>query len=210
MLDVHSPHEPVHGIRDFLLHLLTITVGLLIALGLEAAVEWRHHLHLRHEAEDNIRREIEDNRKDLIEVLHAVPAEQAKFKNLLVYLNARAAGSDADIHNINVGVKIGTPQDASWQTAAATGALAYMDYAEVKRFAAAYQMQKKLDTAQDASMQPIVALLGGLSVMSNVNLGKEDAAVAARQVHDIMGHVETMREFGSDLGRLYDEALKER
>lgn len=31
MLDVHPPHELVHGIRDFLLHLLTITVGLLIA-----------------------------------------------------------------------------------------------------------------------------------------------------------------------------------
>jgi hypothetical protein len=35
MLDVHPPHEKMHGFKDFLLHLLTITIGLLIALGLE-------------------------------------------------------------------------------------------------------------------------------------------------------------------------------
>ena len=36
-LDVHAPHEPIHGVKDFLLHLLTITVGLLIAVGLKDA-----------------------------------------------------------------------------------------------------------------------------------------------------------------------------
>ena len=39
MLDVHPPHEKMHGFKDFLLHLLTITIGLLIALGLEGCVE---------------------------------------------------------------------------------------------------------------------------------------------------------------------------
>jgi hypothetical protein len=42
MLDVHSPHEKMHGFKDFLLHLLTITIGLLIALGLEGYAEhWK-------------------------------------------------------------------------------------------------------------------------------------------------------------------------
>jgi hypothetical protein len=46
MLDVHAPEHRIHGFRDFLVHLLTITVGLLIALSLEASVgamlEWRY------------------------------------------------------------------------------------------------------------------------------------------------------------------------
>lgn len=58
MLDVHPPHEPVHGPRDFFLHLFTITIGLLIALGLEASVEALHHRHQREEAEAKIRQEI--------------------------------------------------------------------------------------------------------------------------------------------------------
>jgi len=45
MLEVHPPHKAFAGIREFLLHLLTITVGLLIAVGIERIVEWRHHEH---------------------------------------------------------------------------------------------------------------------------------------------------------------------
>lgn len=50
MLDVHAPEHPIGGPRDFLVHLLTITVGLLIALGLENSVEALHHRHQRKEA----------------------------------------------------------------------------------------------------------------------------------------------------------------
>ena len=35
MLAVHPPHQQVHGLRDFLVHLSTITMGLLIALAVE-------------------------------------------------------------------------------------------------------------------------------------------------------------------------------
>ncbi len=35
-MEVHPPHQPIHTVRDFLLHIFTITIGLLIALGLEA------------------------------------------------------------------------------------------------------------------------------------------------------------------------------
>ena len=65
MIEVHPPTEPVHGWRDFLVHLLTITIGLVIALSLEGCVEWRHHRHLVHEAEASLQREIESNAKGL-------------------------------------------------------------------------------------------------------------------------------------------------
>lgn len=43
MLDVHPPHVSPLTWRDFLLHIATITVGLLIAIGLEQTVEYFHH-----------------------------------------------------------------------------------------------------------------------------------------------------------------------
>jgi hypothetical protein len=43
MLDVHPPHAPTHTWRDFLLHIATIVIGLLIAIGLEQSVEYLHH-----------------------------------------------------------------------------------------------------------------------------------------------------------------------
>jgi len=50
MLDVHAPHQKVHTWKDFLIHIAAITIGLLIALALEATVEWRHHKHEAQEA----------------------------------------------------------------------------------------------------------------------------------------------------------------
>ena len=47
VLDVHPVHGKMHGFKDFLLHLFTITVGLLIALALEGWVERMHHHEIR-------------------------------------------------------------------------------------------------------------------------------------------------------------------
>ena len=51
MLDVHPPHESVHSWKDFFIHIATITVGLLIAVCLEQAVETLHH----HREADDLR-----------------------------------------------------------------------------------------------------------------------------------------------------------
>jgi hypothetical protein len=61
MLDVHLPHKSIRGFSEFLIHLFTITVGLLIATQIESCVEWRHHMHLAEEARVALRAEIEHN-----------------------------------------------------------------------------------------------------------------------------------------------------
>jgi len=43
MLDVHPLDHAVHSWRDFFVHIATIVTGLLIAVGLEQAVESIHH-----------------------------------------------------------------------------------------------------------------------------------------------------------------------
>src|ERR1700733_10097267 len=49
MLDVHPPHHAASTWRDFFIHIITSVIGLLIAVGLEQAVEY---LHQRHQLED--------------------------------------------------------------------------------------------------------------------------------------------------------------
>jgi len=55
MLDVHPPHEAAHTWKDFFIHIATIVVGLLIAVGLEQTVERLHNTHLRHELQEQLR-----------------------------------------------------------------------------------------------------------------------------------------------------------
>ncbi|MES2392286.1 MAG: hypothetical protein V4555_11640 [Acidobacteriota bacterium] len=57
MLDVHPPHEASHTWRDFFIHIATICVGLLIAIGLEQSVEALHRHHEHHQLQDALNRE---------------------------------------------------------------------------------------------------------------------------------------------------------
>ena len=57
-MDVHPVHHAPRTWRDFFLQLGMITIGLFIALTLQAGVESLHHRHLIRDARDNLRREI--------------------------------------------------------------------------------------------------------------------------------------------------------
>ena len=62
-MEVHPPEHPIHTWRDFFIHIATIVVGLLIAIGLEQTVEAVHrHGELR-ETRESLRNELEENRK---------------------------------------------------------------------------------------------------------------------------------------------------
>jgi len=61
MLDVHPPHEAAHTWKDFFIHIATIVVGLLIAIGLEQTVEAIHHAGERRELISELREEADGN-----------------------------------------------------------------------------------------------------------------------------------------------------
>jgi hypothetical protein len=50
MIDIHPPHHAATTRRDFFIHLFTVVLGILIAIGLEQTVEYLHHRHLATEA----------------------------------------------------------------------------------------------------------------------------------------------------------------
>jgi hypothetical protein len=57
MLDVHPPHEPIHTWKEYLLHMSTIVLGLLIAIGLEQTVELIHRNNERSELRESLKHE---------------------------------------------------------------------------------------------------------------------------------------------------------
>src|SRR5437868_11336545 len=63
MLDVHPPHDNVHSWSQFFIHIVAITIGLLIAIGLEQTVVYFHHRHQLKEARGELAAELESNRR---------------------------------------------------------------------------------------------------------------------------------------------------
>lgn len=91
-MDVHPPHGPIRSWKDFTLHLLTITIGLLIALTLEAAVESLHHRHMVRDARANLRREIAENHKLYAENLGSLQAKLVQLERNIEQLRDLRAG----------------------------------------------------------------------------------------------------------------------
>jgi hypothetical protein len=79
MLDVHARHEALHTWKDFFIHIATIVIGLLVAIGLEQTVEWVHRRHQLRAAREQISIELEQNRR----ILQMNLAEVAKLRSSL-------------------------------------------------------------------------------------------------------------------------------
>jgi hypothetical protein len=65
MLDVRPTRHPTHGWRDFFVHIATIVVGLLIAIGLEQVVEHIHQRYELRELRESLQREADANQRFL-------------------------------------------------------------------------------------------------------------------------------------------------
>ena len=152
-MDVHPPHEPIHSRRDFFLHLFTITIGLLIALSLEGLVESMHHRHLVREARENIRQELEDNHEAAQKDLAYLDKNIATVKTNIVSIHQLKTHSK-DFHgSVSNSMNFNSLEDAAWRTSRDTGALSYMPYAEVQRYADLYMLvsfvnQKAITTGE--------------------------------------------------------------
>jgi hypothetical protein len=202
MLDVHPPHHGISGVRDFFIHLLTITVGLLIALGLEASVEAVQHRHERKEAEATLRVELTQNRVTLVSM-------QKELANVLKFLEDLREGKKGDPKVWYWDFNVEPLQSAGWHTAAATGVLSYMNYGEAQRFSAAYQEQQLFEEAVAKAFSDDELLA------TYIVKGRDPREMKPPDIESAIGHVRqdmadirTMSDITRATLYLYDKALK--
>jgi hypothetical protein len=130
MLEVHPPHAPTHTWPDFFIHIATIVLGLLIAIGLEQSVEAIHHRHQRNELTEHMHAEAERNLPVIRESLVRLQAQRAYVQSLQAVL------SSAKVSGTTVSVRGVTPPGGSavfvsvsrstWITAQAAGFVALL------------------------------------------------------------------------------------
>ena len=138
MLDVHAPHDAVHTWKSFFIHLVTIVIGLLIAVGLEQSVEWLHHRHQLREARRELSTELEANRRllktnqdDLIKVQVALAQDMVILRE---HQKTHAPLSGP----LDYSWEFWRTPDAAWQTVKQNGTLSLMSYEEQKAYVFVY------------------------------------------------------------------------
>ena len=167
MLDVHPPHHPTHTWRDFLLHIATICIGLLIAIGLEQAVEALHHRHQRHQLEADLRAE---NLRNVHIALSNIEVSQRRREfDAAQYIELQRAAQEhraplslsRDRHSISFHyVK---PAYAVWTVAQQSGTLDLLPRADAQRYVRVYSLVQmavdRLEPSNTALQKTTVALL---------------------------------------------------
>jgi hypothetical protein len=163
MLDVHPPHHRLEGLKDFLIHLLTISVGLLIAVGIEGCVERHQHRELAQEARETLRKEIEKNSKTISDVLPEIDKKQTKVTNGITFLeHVRQNPKDKSAQHGSITADYSSTDldDTAWKTAQTTGALAFMPYEEANRYSGIYAAQYQFQVSQEKIMEDVAQFVG--------------------------------------------------
>lgn len=210
-MEIHAPKAP-HTLKDFLLELLTVTIGILIALSLEGVVQWVHHRNLVHEAEANLTTEIGENQRELKTALDSLLKTQAQLVHLLdlihdVELNRK----NASALRFSINWTIAELHATSWNTAAATGALAYMSYPEVKRYTRVYDLQQKFQDFQARGFDAAVSVYGETARLpkDEARISNAQLADAARATGRALATVDGLRGVAQALAADYAEAAQQ-
>ena len=198
MLDVHPPHKAIEGVGEFFLHLFTISIGLLIAVGIEAAVERHQHRELAAEARDTMTAEIRKNSSNVADALKDIDQEQQKLKdNLAKIRKVQLNPSDPSSRNLNLDISFNTTglEDTGWRTAQVTGALAFMPYAESERYTSIYRVGEEFLKNQDQLSEDESRTLGIIQKfhIGEGSLTKDAADALAEQFGIWQGHLLTLK-----------------
>lgn len=134
VLDVHAPHEGIHSWRQFMLHMCTIVLGLLIAISLEQSVEALHRAHERAELRESLRRDTDQA------IANAQSSEQANVPPLhwltvrqQFIADALSTGSRiTDSLPAAPNVTSNVPTDPAWDAAKSSGLLSLLTQDEVE------------------------------------------------------------------------------
>jgi hypothetical protein len=210
MLDVHPPHHAPSTWRDFFLHIVTITIGLLIALALEAGAEAIHHHHLVLEARENIRHELEQNRKDAAKDLVSIATDEASMKANLVIVRTLLSDPKAfDGKTLRLDFDWSGGSQSAWISARDSGALLYMPTAEVQRYADVYDQQNivnheavDLFTHQSDLAAPMVSYTNG-----NLAIPPAEKHSLLHDIAIVALRLETLRQLTEPLDKQYTDTL---
>jgi hypothetical protein len=151
MLDVHPPEHPAHSWTDFFIHIATIVVGLLIAVGLEQTVEYFHHRYEVRETREALARERETNRTKFANRCRYWHINTAVLQNNLLvvrYLQEHPGTPQEKLpgvlewRHVNVGF-----DSSAWSGAQTSGVLPLMPQEEATRDASLYNHLQDVESS---------------------------------------------------------------
>jgi hypothetical protein len=151
--------------------------------------------------------EIADNKKELDGVLTKVPESEQNLRQALHLVTDLLTRKKTDIHSLTLGYAIAQLNAASRTTAETTGALGYMDYTEVKRYAAVYEGQQQFLRLQDRLLEIWIPLLNATHEGDPERASERELLEWKEGILTCLSYLQTEASLGKSLSGEYDKIL---
>jgi len=212
-MEIHAPHKPVLTLKEAAVHLTIVTIGILIALSLEGLLDRSRHAALVREARANVASELRSNKDKLERLISELPGMTTRIEHAIDILD-RTGPDAARLFRIGTGsvlegYDLAELSSASRTTAEVTGAFGLMDYAEVKKYAAAYDRQALYDKVQNDSWNNAVAAFSLVHALDMQKASATEIADVKRQLRLAAGSLIIEQQVAVALTKGYARALGE-
>jgi hypothetical protein len=208
-MEIHAPDKPIHSRKDFMFHMLTVVLGILIALALDGMVTWAHHRILVREARANIATELRTNKETIEKAVPEIQARQKQLEEIISTID-QVEKTRKLSGKLGYGFSSYELYSTAWKTAAVSGAVTHMDYDQLKDYTDAYDLQQDFLTVQAQGFASVGDLSAATHVL-NQDLAKvpeERLEELQRQALKILTIQRTLENVSAGLILAYDKALK--
>jgi hypothetical protein len=203
-MDVHKP-KAAHSLREFLGELLSVTVGILIALSLEAMVEqWRTDRLIDY-ARDDFRTEIQDNRTKVTADLETSQASLTDLMNVIAQGRLLLAHQPAKL-NAGVSRTFVLLESSAWTSALSTQVMGHFPHEQARAVAEVYSKQEEFAFAEHAAQQQWFVLAGFAS--DPKDLTETELREGLQQGAEAVSYLDTLQASEKRMLGTYDQALK--
>jgi hypothetical protein len=212
-MEIHHPENPIHSKKEFLFHMFTVVLGILIALGMEGIVEWAHHRALVREARENIATEIRKNKETVDTDIAGIRKREEELNHVIEAMRQLEKDPGSFKHGfLGFHVVNHDLYSTAWQTATVSGAVTYMKYNELNRYTDVYLTQQAFTGFQEQALNQMITIGGMMEVaMKDRDLKKVPAekfqAIAQEAYKDLIIQ-QTLEGISAELSKTYGDILK--
>ncbi|MGB0064498.1 MAG: hypothetical protein WBP85_08640, partial [Terracidiphilus sp.] len=141
---MHPAHHAASTWREFFIHIATIVLGLLIAIGLEQTVEYVHHRRELRNAREELRVEVEQDSAIADKNLQAIRELQAKLNADMALLLAHRATGKPLTGKLDFTWRFTKTHYAALKSNQISGSLALMPHAELEFYDFVFSVQEAI------------------------------------------------------------------
>ena len=195
MLDVHAPHGPTHGWRDFLVHIAAIAIGLLLALGLEKLAEYVHERRQLTEARRELATEIVENRHAWSGNMEETSRVQRELAANLKVIQALRSHGASEGGKLDYSMHFYAARDGSWQAVRQGGSLDLMPHEELETYSWFHAILASVMESMHA-LETTLQIGGAIaSSAAPERLSAHDLDELASKTMEAQGRLEHLRMF---------------